>query len=100
MADVHLINGQWVAGSGQSFDSRNPISDEVIWAGQEASAENVDAAVKAAKKAFQSWKRTPLDERIALLQRFKAQLEANKELLARTIGSETGKLLWESRTEI
>ncbi|MFY0666127.1 MAG: succinylglutamate-semialdehyde dehydrogenase [Natronospirillum sp.] len=100
MANVHLINGQWVAGSGQSFDSRNPISDEVIWAGQEASAENVDAAVKAAKKAFQSWKRTPLDERIALLQRFKAQLEANKELLASTIGSETGKPLWESRTEI
>jgi succinylglutamic semialdehyde dehydrogenase len=46
------------------------------------------------------WKHTPVDERIALIERFRKALEDNKEDLARSIGEETGKPLWESRTEV
>ncbi|MFC3854083.1 succinylglutamate-semialdehyde dehydrogenase [Salinispirillum marinum] len=100
MPEVHLINGQWLASTGNLFESRNPLTDDVVWAGHEASAATVDAAVSAAQIAFQRWKRTALDARIAVIQRFKAQLEEHQESLAHTIGHETGKPLWESRTEI
>lgn len=100
MSDVHLINGQWCSSTGTEFHSRNPVSEQVVWSGTEADADTVDAAVSAAGKAFVQWKHTPLDERIALVERFRKALEDNKEDLAHSIGQETGKPLWESRTEV
>ena len=49
--------------------------------------------------AFASWSARPLDERIGIARRFAALLNEHKETLARTIGRETGKPLWEARTE-
>lgn len=100
MSDVHLINGTWCSSTGAEFQSRNPVSENVVWVGTEADADTVDAAVRAASKAFVLWKHTPVDERIALIERFRKALEDNKEDLARSIGEETGKPLWESRTEV
>jgi len=100
MTKVHLIDGQWCSSRGPEFDSRNPVSGAVLWSGGAADADTVNAAVSAARKAFQSWKRTSLDERVALLQRFKEVLKNNSEDMAFAIGSETGKPLWESRTEV
>jgi len=95
-----LINGQWQDGHGDTLQSINPISQAVVWDGKTANADDVDAAVNAARTAFRSWKKHTLDERIAICRRFAEQLEANKEDLARVIGSETGKPLWEARTEV
>lgn len=100
MSDVHLINGTWCSSTGAEFQSRNPVSENVLWVGTEADADTVDAAVWAASKAFAHWKHTPVDERIALIERFRKALEDNNEDLARSIGEETGKPLWESRTEV
>ncbi len=100
MTKVHLIDGQWCSSRGPDFDSRNPVSGAVLWSGTEADADTVNAAVSAARQTFHGWKRTPLDERLALVQRFKEALENSHEDLAFTIGSETGKPLWESRTEV
>ncbi|WP_409526502.1 succinylglutamate-semialdehyde dehydrogenase [Nitrincola sp. MINF-07-Sa-05] len=100
MAETHLINGQWQSSTGTPFESRNPVTQELLWSGHEADPDTVEQAILAAGAAFSQWKRTPLDERIALAQRFKGELEANQEMLADVIGSETGKPLWESRTEI
>lgn len=95
-----LINGQWQEGHGDELQSINPISQEVVWQGKTANADDVNTAVQAARTAFKSWKKTPEAERIALCRRYAEQLEANKESLARVISSETGKPLWESRTEV
>jgi len=100
MTDVHLINGQWRGSQGAAFESRNPASELVLWHGSEADTETVDAAVSAARAACPSWRKTSLDERLALLRRFGELLEKHREALAHTIASETGKPLWESRTEI
>lgn len=98
--NVQLIDGQWLAGEGTEFVSVDPAKNRVIWRGQAASAAQVDAAVKAARAAFYHWGDRPLEERVAIATRFAELLGEHKEALAMTIASETGKPLWETRTEV
>ena len=95
-----FIAGVWQAGQGEAFESLNPVSQAVIWQGQGATADQVEAAVQAARQAFPAWGRRPLEERIAVLERFAACLKDKADLLARAIGEETGKPLWEAATEV
>lgn len=97
---THYIAGAWQAGQGEAFDSLNPVNQESVWSGQGASAEQVEAAVAAARAAFPAWARLSLDARIAVLERFAATLKTRADELARCIGEETGKPLWESATEV
>ncbi|TKB48041.1 succinylglutamate-semialdehyde dehydrogenase [Ferrimonas sediminicola] len=95
----HLINGQWVDGLGHEMHSVNPATNQVIWQGRSATEEQVDAALKAARAAQFRWFSQGLEARLAIINAYKAQLEANKEQMALTIAEETGKPLWETRTE-
>lgn len=97
---THYIAGAWQAGQGEAFDSLNPVTQASVWSGQGASAEQVAAAVAAARAAFPAWARLSLDARIAVLERFAATLKTRADELARCIGEETGKPLWESSTEV
>ncbi len=94
------IAGAWQNGQGEAFESLNPVTQQVLWAGQGASAEQVDAAVNAARQAFPAWARRSFDERLSVLEAFAASLKAHADELARCIGEETGKPLWESATEV
>ncbi|WP_108126407.1 succinylglutamate-semialdehyde dehydrogenase [Saccharospirillum mangrovi] len=95
-----FINGTWQAGQGDRFESIDPISQNAVWSGTSASADDVDRAIDAARAAFRDWRKTPLDERLAICERFAELLETHKEALANSIASETGKPLWEARTEV
>jgi succinylglutamic semialdehyde dehydrogenase len=97
---THYIAGRWHVGQGEALESLNPVSQQVLWQGNGASAEQVEAAVQAARAAFPAWASRSLDERIALLEQFATTLKAHADELARTIGEETGKPLWESATEV
>ncbi|WP_165663935.1 succinylglutamate-semialdehyde dehydrogenase [Metapseudomonas otitidis] len=97
---THYIAGAWQGGQGEAFDSLNPVTQESVWSGQGASAEQVEAAVAAARAAFPAWARLSLEARIAVLERFAATLKTRADELARCIGEETGKPLWESATEV
>lgn len=97
---IQLINNEWQDGLGNDVSSLNPAKNEVIWQGKSATAEQVDLAVKSARTAFETWSQTPLEERIAIAERYAALLEEHKESLATTIALETGKPLWETRTEV
>ncbi len=97
---THFIAGNWQAGAGELFSSLNPVSQESLWSGRAASAEQVTAAVAAARAAFPDWAQRSLQQRIALLEAFTVSLQAHAEELARCIGAETGKPLWESNTEV
>lgn len=97
---THYIAGAWQAGQGEAFVSLNPVTQASVWSGQGASAEQVEAAVAAARAAFPAWARLSLDARIAVLERFAATLKTRADELARCIGEETGKPLWESATEV
>ncbi len=94
------IAGAWHAGQGEAFESLNPVSQQVVWAGQGANAEQVDQAMRAARQAFPSWAKRTLDERISVLEAFAVSLKAHADELAHCIGEETGKPLWESATEV
>ena len=79
------------------FASTNPCTGEVIWTGPLG---GVGAAVARARVAAPGWARTPLESRIAIARAFKAAVEAEADAFARLIASETGKPLWETRTEV
>jgi succinylglutamic semialdehyde dehydrogenase len=94
-----LIDGEWRSGAGDTFRSLNPADDSAVWEGAAASPADVDAAFKAARAAFPAWGRAPLAERVAVVERYKAELENRKAELAELISRETGKPRWEGLAE-
>lgn len=94
------IDGLWLEGHGVPFESVHPVSGDAVWEGAAADIEDVDAAVREARGAFADWRRKSFAQRQAVVEAFGDQLESNKEELAHQIGLETGKPLWESRTEV
>jgi succinylglutamic semialdehyde dehydrogenase len=94
-----FINGQWALGRGDIFNSVNPSDGSEIWTGNAASDADVDAAFKAAHAAFESWSRTPINDRMAIIHRFKELAIAAKEKMGELIARETGKQLWDALGE-
>lgn len=99
MGDL-FIDGDWLAGRGAGFASVDPVLGEAIWEGRAASAQDCALALEAARRAFPAWAATPLAERIGVLRRYGERLTARAEDMAGDIARETGKPLWEARTEI
>jgi malonate-semialdehyde dehydrogenase (acetylating)/methylmalonate-semialdehyde dehydrogenase len=78
----------------------NPATGQVIEQVPMSGTHEVDAAVQAALKAYASWSRTALMERVRLMFRYKALLEDHFEDLAAIITRHHGKTLDESRGEV
>ncbi|MBS8241154.1 succinylglutamate-semialdehyde dehydrogenase [Marinobacter lipolyticus] len=95
-----FIDGLWLQGHGEPFESVQPVTGDTVWEGTSASLADVDAAVREARAAFVKWRRKSFAERQAVVEAFAGLLESHKEELAHQIGLETGKPLWESRTEV
>ncbi len=93
------IAGNWLAGKGEAMNSLNPFSSEEIWQGDAATAEQVEQAVSAAREALSTWRKTDLSERQAVVEKFAELVKEHSEHIAHTIAEETGKPLWETRTE-
>jgi phenylacetaldehyde dehydrogenase len=80
-----LIDGRWVEPStGRLFEVRNPSDGEVLSHVAEGSAADVDLAVRAARKAFDTgpWPKMHPSERARLMRRLADAIEANAEELA------------------
>jgi (Z)-2-((N-methylformamido)methylene)-5-hydroxybutyrolactone dehydrogenase len=95
-----LIGGAWVeAEDGRSFPSINPAAGEAWCEVPEATAGDVDRAVKAAHRAFSEgpWSRMLPSERGRLLRKLGDLLAAKSEELGRTETIDTGKMLKETR---
>ena len=95
-----FINGQWQAGEGEAMVSTDSAKNQTVWQGQAATARQVDAAIAAARQAFPAWAAQSRDQRLAVLQRFVDLLKEQHEHMASVIAQETGKPLWETRTEV
>jgi succinylglutamic semialdehyde dehydrogenase len=80
-----------------SWTSTDPMTGGVLWQGEDA---DVDGAVAAARAAQPAWARAALAERIAVVQRYADIVKACAEEFAAIIARETGKPLWEARTEV
>jgi len=95
-----FIDGAWRAGGGANLVSTDPATGAEVWAGVSADATDVAAAVLAARRAFQPWADLALEDRVAAVRRYKSALEDRAEAMAKDFSRETGKPLWETKTEI
>ncbi len=77
--------------------STDPCTAQIVWQGPTG---GVAEAVTRARDAALRWAQTPLNERIEIARRFKAKVDDAAEDFARLIARETGKPLWETRTEV
>ena len=98
----NYINGEWSeAASGRAFENRNPANtDELVGIFPDSTAEDVDAAVDAARAAFQSWRLVPAPKRAEILFRAAEILSKRKETLAHEMTREMGKVLDETRGDV
>jgi aldehyde dehydrogenase (NAD+) len=98
----NLIGGQWVAAAaGKTMLNLNPADhSDVIGAFPSSHAEDVAAAVAAAKQAFTTWRLVPAPKRAEILLRAQAILVQNKEKFAKEMTREMGKVLAETRGDV
>ena len=92
-----FIGGEWrPASDGTTYQSTNPANGEVLTQCAQATKEDVDAAVAAAWKAFPEWKKTPKEERAAILDKIADRVEENQEWLAKVETMDNGKPIRET----
>lgn len=98
----NLINGEWVQStSGATFDSVNPANAQDIVGRFQASEESdVNQAIEAADRAFQTWKRVSPSKRAEILYKAADLLEAGLEQYAEELTREEGKTIGSSRMEV
>ncbi|HWB85788.1 MAG TPA: CoA-acylating methylmalonate-semialdehyde dehydrogenase [Bryobacteraceae bacterium] len=100
-AGLNYIGGEWRANhSAESLDVMNPATSEKLATVPLAGAEDVAAAVEAASAAYPAWRRTPPQERIQHLFRFRRLLEERTDEIARMTTRENGKTFAEARAEL
>jgi phenylacetaldehyde dehydrogenase len=95
-----LINGEWVdAASGKTFPTYNPATGEVLAEVAEGDREDIDRAVRAARRAFESgpWRNMTPSERGRLIWKLADLIEANLEELAQLETLDNGKPISVSR---
>jgi phenylacetaldehyde dehydrogenase len=95
-----LINGQWVnAASGKTFPTYNPATGEVLARVAEGDREDIDRAVKAARRAFENgpWRRLTASERGRLIWKLADLLEQHTEEFACLESLDNGKPLTVAR---
>ncbi|HTW25761.1 MAG TPA: gamma-aminobutyraldehyde dehydrogenase [Acetobacteraceae bacterium] len=91
MEQAMLIGGAFPMGGGEAETILDPATGATLLALPEASADQVDAAVAAARAAFPAWSRTTPADRAALLLRLADAVEREAETLATLESRNTGK---------
>ncbi|MGX4693118.1 aldehyde dehydrogenase family protein [Streptomyces sp. JNUCC 63] len=97
--DGMYIDGAWRPAAGRdAIEVVNPADEQVIATVPAGTAEDVDAAVRAARAAFPGWAATPPSERAARLAALRDVLVGRKDEIAETVTAELGSPLAFSRT--
>jgi len=95
----NLIDGELVTTAG-TMDVINPATEEVVGQVPSAGQDELDRAVAAARRAFQSWKKTTPEERQKVVQGIAATIKENADELFRLLTSEQGKPHNQAQQEI
>ncbi|MFO0939406.1 MAG: succinylglutamate-semialdehyde dehydrogenase [Pirellulales bacterium] len=95
-----FIDGQWVDGLGQEWIRYSSVDGQIVWHGSWADSQQVELAIQSGCQAFEAWAQLTLEERTQYCKKFADIVSEGKEELARLISMETGKPLWEARTEV
>ena len=92
-----FIDGKFVpASDGKTFEAHNPANGEVLASFAEATREDVDLAVKAARRALKSWRKTSPIERQNYLLKIADIIDQNAEHLALVETLDNGKPIRET----
>jgi aldehyde dehydrogenase (NAD+) len=92
--DGMYIGGAWRPAAGDEvIEVVNPVDEQIVATVPAGTAEDVDAAVRAARAAFPVWAATPPAERAARLAALRDVLEARKDEIAETVTAELGSPL-------
>jgi malonate-semialdehyde dehydrogenase (acetylating)/methylmalonate-semialdehyde dehydrogenase len=98
---LNYINGSWVEPSVDTFlDVIDPGTGELIAKTPVCGNSDLDAAAKAAEKAFPGWRRMPAQERIQFLFALRDLLKDNLNEISNCISRECGKTFEESKAEM
>lgn len=81
--DNLYAGGEWIPASGERLTVLNPATEEPVGSVVRASIADLDVAVAAARKGFDAWLESTLDERLTILERLADGLDAR----AREIGA-------------
>ena len=95
----NFIDGEWIdSTTGETFEDRNPADiREVVAIFQRSAKADVDAAVDAAKRAFERWRLVPAPRRAEIVFRAAEMLAERKEQYSRDMTREMGKVIKETR---
>jgi aldehyde dehydrogenase (NAD+) len=89
--DKIYIDGAWVPSTGSgTIDVVNSTTEEVMGRIPEGTPEDVDKAVAAAKRAFETWSQTDVEERAKYLTRITEGLQARMDDIATLVSQEVG----------
>jgi acyl-CoA reductase-like NAD-dependent aldehyde dehydrogenase len=83
-----------------SFLTLDPATEEVLASVAQSTSSDVRNAVKEAQNSLESWSKTPLSERVAILLSFAQLVESNREELSALVTREQGKILAEATAEV
>ncbi|HET8860110.1 aldehyde dehydrogenase family protein [Marivirga sp.] len=94
----HFIGGEWVKpAKGEYFDNISPVDGKAFTKAARGTKEDVDRAIDAAHKAFETWSKTSAAARANVLLKIADIIEENLEMLARVETIDNGKALRECR---
>ncbi|NUQ86677.1 MAG: aldehyde dehydrogenase, partial [Anaerolineales bacterium] len=94
------INGEFTQGkSTEAIAVQNPATEEVLDSVPRGTPEDVEAAVTAARSAFEAWRKMGANERANLLHEVAEKVHAHREEIARLLTLEEGKPLTENEEE-
>ena len=85
------INGKCVEGKGKTSAVYNPATDEVVGEVSCANAEQATEALLAAEKAFETWSKTPVNERANWMYKFRDECVKERDKLVELISMESGR---------
>src|SRR6185437_1221288 len=92
------IGGKWVnPTTPKTIDVINPATEEPFARISMGSKADVDKAVAAARKAFETYSRTTREERLAMLQKILGVYQSKFDEIAKTISQEMGAPMWLSK---
>jgi len=94
-----LLDGKWIE-EGDHIEVRAPYDGSVVGSVFQGRREHVDAAIRAAIKAFGTTRRLPAFERQRVLRRVAESIAQRKEEFAHTLAQEAGKPIKAARSEV
>ncbi|MDO8793350.1 MAG: aldehyde dehydrogenase family protein [Vicinamibacterales bacterium] len=92
--DKHYYDGAWQTSTGsETIPVISSATEEAVARVRRGTAEDVDRAVTAARRAFETWSRTPIEARAQWLEKLSAAMKTRAPQIAEAISHEVGTAL-------